>query len=118
MFLQLVCLSVSQLVHPPLHTLTRSIYAIGSRTQAVPPTRLKGVVENLDDEDSTSGRPRVLTKRGTDVGGFFAADDNDDDDNEVERKTVSRSSTTSSGFSQQKRLEESRKVSSENRILR
>lgn len=82
------------------------------RTQAVPPTRLKGVVENLDDEDSTSGRPRVLTKRGTDVGGFFAADDNDDDDNEVERKTVSRSSTTSSGFSQQKRLEESRKVHS------
>jgi len=81
------------------------------RSQAVPSTRLKGVVENLDDDDeaSTSGRPRVLTKRGTDVGGFYANDD-DDDDNDV--KTVSRSSTTSSGFSQQNRLEESRKVHS------
>jgi len=75
------------------------------KSQAVPPTRLKGVVENLDSEDS--GRPRVLTKRGTDVGGFY----DDDDQINGDVKTVSRSST-SSGFTQQKRLEDSRKVQS------
>ena len=69
----------------------------------MPPTRLKGVVENLDSEDS--GRPRVLTKRGTDVGGFY----DDDDQINGDVKTVSRSST-SSEFAQQKRLEDSRKV--------
>jgi len=69
------------------------------RSQAVPPTKLRGVVNNLDEDDedaaaasSSSSRPRVMTKRGTDVGGFYAEDD--------DARTVSRSSTASSGFSQ------------------
>lgn len=84
------------------------------RSSAVPQTRLKGVVEDLDGEDPSSGRPRVVTKRGTDVGGFYAGDDEDDVDGRSagNSRNVSRSSTASSGFSQQKRLEESRKAQS------
>jgi len=68
------------------------------RSQAMPPTKLKGVVENLDDDEvGSSGRPRVMTKRGTDIGGFFADDDN------AGVNQVSRSSTASSGFSQAQR---------------
>lgn len=70
------------------------------RSQALPPTKLKGVVENLDDADgetASSGRPRVMTKRGTDVGGFFVDDDN------AAVNQVSRSGTASSGFSQAQR---------------
>merc|ERR1711931_527710 len=37
------------------------------RSQAVAPTKLKGVVENLDEDASSTGRPRVMTQRGTDV---------------------------------------------------
>jgi len=66
------------------------------RSQAVAPTKLKGVVENLDEDAASADRPRVMTKRGTDVGGFFADDD-------VDHRQVSRSHTASSGFSQGQR---------------
>ena len=66
------------------------------RSQAVAPTKLKGVVENLDEDAASTDRPRVMTKGGTDVGGFFADDD-------VDHRQVSRSNTASSGFSQGQR---------------
>jgi len=75
------------------------------RSQAVPPTKLQGVVDNLDDDPSaSSGRPRVVTKRGTDVGGFF-------DDERVNQ--VSRSSTASSGFSNAQRSGSSQQITKE-----
>ena len=69
------------------------------KSQPMPPSRLKCVVNDLDNEDDfRPGSARVTTKRGVDVGGFF------DDVDEGTAKTVSRSSTVSSGFSQTRQV--------------
>lgn len=75
-------------------------------SRAVPQTRLKGVVNDLDDDDDAdrSAAARSTTNRGVDVGGFFV----DEDDSDARggglsssSRGVSRSSTTSSsGFGQ------------------
>lgn len=73
------------------------------KSQPMPPSRLKGVVNDLDNEDDfRPGSARVTTKRGVDVGGFF------DDVDEGTAKTVSRSSTVSSGFSQTRQANSAR----------